>query len=126
MTFPTVGSTGTVYTTAGTNATDHVIDLPASIAAGNLLICLFSADGNGAATWPLGWEQIYIADSPSSSHVEARYHIADGSEGADITVSEMIWPRVEPEIAFQLKADLKGPGVTAEQGKDLVESFKGR
>lgn len=35
-------------------------------------------------------------------------------EGADIVCSELIWPRVEPEIAFILKADLRGPGVTVQ------------
>ena len=36
-------------------------------------------------------------------------------EGVEVDCSQFIWPRVEPEVAFQLKGDLKGPGVTAEQ-----------
>ena len=35
------------------------------------------------------------------------------SEGATVNVSELIHPKVEPEIAFVLKHDLDGPGVTS-------------
>lgn len=44
-------------------------------------------------------------------------HLLDGMllpDGGTITCSEFIWPRVEPEIAFQLQAGLRGPGVTAD------------
>ena len=33
-------------------------------------------------------------------------------EGEPLLLSELIYPKVEPEIAFILKSDLKGPGVT--------------
>ncbi len=36
-------------------------------------------------------------------------------EGADVPVATLLQPRVEPEIAFVLKHDLPGPGVTREQ-----------
>ncbi|HLI27526.1 MAG TPA: fumarylacetoacetate hydrolase family protein [Chloroflexota bacterium] len=36
-------------------------------------------------------------------------------EGGDVPVATLLQPRVEPEIAFVLKADLPGPGVTREQ-----------
>lgn len=42
-------------------------------------------------------------------------HLLDTMQVADAGVvrrSELIWPRVEPEIAFVLRADLRGPGVT--------------
>ena len=73
--------------------------------------------GGEIVGWKIGltskaMQQMLNVDQPDFGH------LLDGmrmDEGADITVSEMIWPRVEPEIAFQLKADLKGPGVTAEQ-----------
>jgi 2-keto-4-pentenoate hydratase len=35
--------------------------------------------------------------------------------GQPLNSAEMIWPRVEAEVAFILKSDLKGPGATAEQ-----------
>ncbi len=51
-------------------------------------------------------------------------HLLDGmrvDEGAEIDCAEMIWPRVEPEVAFQLRADLRGPGVTAGQVIEATE-----
>ena len=51
-------------------------------------------------------------DQPDFGHLLDNMRM---DEGTDIDCTEMIWPRVEPEVAFQLKADLKGPGVTAEQ-----------
>lgn len=33
-------------------------------------------------------------------------------EGQPLPIRKVVWPRIEPEIAFLLKNDLKGPGVT--------------
>jgi 2-keto-4-pentenoate hydratase len=38
-------------------------------------------------------------------------------------MNRLIQPRVEPEIAFYLKAPLRGPGVTQEQVLDSIESI---
>src|SRR5712692_5193059 len=35
-------------------------------------------------------------------------------EGEPLVVSELIHPRAEPEIAFLLRGDLRGPGVTGD------------
>lgn len=43
-------------------------------------------------------------------------------DGVEIPMSRLIQPRVEPEIAFYLKAPLRGPGVTQEQVLDSIES----
>lgn len=45
-------------------------------------------------------------------------HILDGmivQDGAAFAVKELIQPKIEPEVAFILDHDLKGPGVTAIQ-----------
>ena len=65
--------------------------------------------GGEIVGWKIGltskaMQQMLNVDQPDFGH------LLDGmrmDEGADITVAEMIWPRVEPEIAFQLKADLR-------------------
>jgi len=45
-------------------------------------------------------------------------------DGADISITEhMIQPRAEGEIAFRLKADLVGPGVTEQDVLDATESI---
>ena len=73
--------------------------------------------GGEIVGWKIGltskaMQQMLNVDQPDFGHLLDNMRM---DEGADITVSELIWPRVEPEIAFQLKGDLKGPGVTAEQ-----------
>jgi 2-keto-4-pentenoate hydratase len=50
-------------------------------------------------------------DQPDFGHLLDHTRI---DEGAEIKTADMIWPRIEPEIAFELNADLKGPGVTAD------------
>ncbi len=42
-------------------------------------------------------------------------------EGAPIPMSSLILPRIEPEIAFLLKQDLKGPGVNVANVLDATE-----
>ncbi|MDF0590400.1 fumarylacetoacetate hydrolase family protein [Methanotrichaceae archaeon Mx] len=42
------------------------------------------------------------------------------SNGAEVSLSELIHPRVEGEIAFTLRRDLEGPGVTAADALDAV------
>ena len=44
-------------------------------------------------------------------------------DGAELPMSRLIQPRVEPEIAFYLNAPLRGPGVTQEQVLDAIESI---
>ena len=67
--------------------------------------------------WKIGltskaMQQMLNVDQPDFGHLLEGMRIDEGNE---ITASEMIWPRVEPEIAFQLKADLRGPDVMPEQ-----------
>jgi 2-keto-4-pentenoate hydratase len=72
-------------------------------------------DPAGIIGWKVGltskaMQQMLGVDQPDFGH------LLEGTlveEGTDIVRSDMIWPRVEPEVAFQLKDDIKGPGVTA-------------
>ena len=43
-------------------------------------------------------------------------------EGAPVPMSSLILPRIEPEIAFLLKEDLKGPGINA---ANVIEATEG-
>lgn len=47
-------------------------------------------------------------------------HVADGSQ-LSLAQAKLIQPRAEGEIAFVLKKDLKGPGVTEDQVLDATE-----
>jgi len=76
-----------------------------------------AAHGGSIAGWKVGltskaMQQMLGVDQPDFGHLLADMRL---DEGTEIAVGEMIWPRVEPEVAFQLKADVKGPGATAEQ-----------
>ncbi len=42
-------------------------------------------------------------------------------EGAPLPMSSLILPRIEPEMAFLLKSDLKGPGINAANVLDATE-----
>ena len=74
------------------------------------------AHGEQIVGWKVGltskaMQQMLGVDQPDFGHLLDNMRV---DEGTDIDCAELIWPRVEPEIAFQHKADLKGPGVTAD------------
>jgi 2-keto-4-pentenoate hydratase len=73
------------------------------------------AHGGQLVGWKVGltskaMQQMFNVDQPDFGHLLDSMRVEEGSE---IECGTMIWPRVEPEVAFQLKADLRGPGVTA-------------
>lgn len=75
------------------------------------------AHGGSIVGWKVGltskaMQQMLGVDQPDFGHLLDDMRL---DEGTDIDCSTLIWPRVEPEVAFQLKADLRGPGVTADQ-----------
>lgn len=74
-----------------------------------------AAHGGEIAGWKVGltsraMQQMLGVDQPDFGHLLDAMRL---DEGVEIDCAQMIWPRVEPEVAFQLKADLRGPGVTA-------------
>ena len=85
MAFPTVATSN-----SGTNAatTTHTLNLPASVAVGDLLIAMFATDLAPTFTWPSGWTEL-VADNPNGINCKAgaRYRIADGTEGASISIT---------------------------------------
>jgi len=54
-------------------------------------------------------QKMLNVDQPDYGHILDRMIVQDGSE---FPVRELIQPKIEPEIAFILDRDLKGPGVT--------------
>ena len=67
-------------TAFGTDTTDHYVDMPATVDAGDLLIVLFTNDGNATVTTPAGWNP--LASDTSGQHVtlSVYYKIAAGTE----------------------------------------------
>jgi len=88
MAFPSVASTAT---TSGTTATTSaVVNLPASITAGQSLLVLIRSSAGGATTFPAGWTKIVDDDSDASDgsdRTALAWRRADGTEGATITVT---------------------------------------
>jgi hypothetical protein len=85
-TSPVVSGVGATYNTAGANVTAHAIPLPAGIVAGDLLVATFPYDGGGGAIWPAGWTEI-VDRGNSSQGLAVAYRIANGAEGASVTVT---------------------------------------
>lgn len=90
MAFPVVETTNQGHQNTSLE-TSHTVTLPATIAAGDLLIVLFAFKPGTAneATFPAGWTQFFDVESVSGSAVKmvGAWRDADGAEGASITVT---------------------------------------
>lgn len=64
----TVAVEQVAFTAISSNSTSHVMNMPSSVANGNLLIALGVIDGNPSLTAPAGWttEQEWTASAPIS------------------------------------------------------------
>jgi hypothetical protein len=73
--------TSVTETAFGTATTDHNVNMPATVNAGDLLIVLFTNDRNATVTIPAGWTE--LASDTSGQHVRLSvyYRIAAGTEG---------------------------------------------
>lgn len=86
MAFPTVAGTATTQQTS--DLTSHNVNLPASIASGDLLVMFFANDGASTAS-AAGWPSVVEGTNQGTSAVRTTVlsRIADGSEGATVTVT---------------------------------------
>lgn len=69
------------------DAGSHVLDLPAGVGAGDLLVAVVVVDQAPAVTWPSGWTPLVALSNGFIVRVEVRVRVADGSEGATITLT---------------------------------------
>lgn len=85
MAFPSVVTTATTAYSA--NQTSHTVNLPSSIASGDLLLIWFCRDNTtGSVTAPSGWTtERGPLDQSDQSYLYSK--IATGSEGATVTVA---------------------------------------
>lgn len=84
--FPVVEGTATATNTS--NGTSQNVNLPASIAAGELLLVCGSIDNDpGTITWPGSSEWTQLINSASGVNLVVGYKIASGSEGTSMTVT---------------------------------------
>jgi 2-keto-4-pentenoate hydratase len=85
-------------------------------------IRLRRATGSNIMGWKVGltskaMQKMLGVDQPDFGHLLDHTRI---ESGGTLDTSEFIWPRVEPEVGFELKADLRGPGVTVAQVMDAT------
>jgi len=66
-------------TAFGTDTTDHYVDMPATVDAGDLLIVLFTNDGSATVTTPTGWTVLASNDN-TAVRCSVYYKIASGDE----------------------------------------------
>jgi hypothetical protein len=64
----------------GTDTTDHNVNMPATVDAGDLLIVLFTNDGSATVTTPGGWTQL-ASTANGAVRLSVYYKIAAGAEG---------------------------------------------
>lgn len=84
MAYPTPGTR--VTTPFATSVTSMKVNLPASIASGDLLIAVAHVRNAGTFTKPSGWQDLgNQAGGSSVGKITAFYKIADGTEGSTAT-----------------------------------------
>jgi hypothetical protein len=69
-------------TAFGSDTTDHNVNMPVTVDAGNLLIVLFTNDGNAAVTTPAGWTALASNATNGAVMLSVYYKIAAGTEGS--------------------------------------------
>jgi hypothetical protein len=87
MAFPVV--LGTPATTSGASTTTPIVNLPASIIAGETLLVVLRGDNWGAGTvpaFPAGWTTLLSSQADNSDDATViGWRLADGAEGATVT-----------------------------------------
>lgn len=96
--FPQVAATNT---SSAASAGSAAISLPASIASGDLLIAVCGSFDDRTHTWPAGWTELYDADTGNIAG-SAAYRVADGSEGATVTVTFGSGNTVSSHMTFRI------------------------
>lgn len=81
---------GQVGTSGTTATTSPVVDLPGSIAAGNLLIIKIRNMAGGTMAWPSGWTEFLENSADATNDTTGMgWRAADGSEGASVTLTNL-------------------------------------
>jgi len=68
-------------TAFGADTTNHNVTMPATVNAGDLLIVIFTNDGNAGVTTPAGWTVLASSGGAAAVRLSVYYKIAAGTEG---------------------------------------------
>jgi hypothetical protein len=99
MTFPVVA--GSTSNTDGAGTTSHTVNLPASIAAGDMLIVISGGTISATVTEAGDWDELFEQDSESTITLWGMWRIADGTEGASVvftTGTSVQWRHISLRI----------------------------
>lgn len=99
--FPVVAATNTNSISSTKN---HVINLPSGIVSGDLLLAFLSITSSSSHVWPAGWTRIAHSANGGDIRVSIGYRIADGTEGATITVATSA-NRADASISYRITGD---------------------
>ena len=80
-TFPVVETTSTSI--VNTNVTTHPVTMPAGVAAGDLLLVLFTTY-NTTVTPPAGWTQLFFVGTGTTARSGGYYKVSNGTEGSSV------------------------------------------
>lgn len=79
---------GRAVTNSTTSGLTHSLNLPGSIAAGNILVAVVRAPASTTISWPAGWTEWEQNNADASDdETSLAYRVADGTEGATITIT---------------------------------------
>lgn len=79
---------GRATTNSTTSGTSHNLNLPGSIAAGDFLVAVVRCPASTTIAWPAGWEEWEQSSADASDdETSIAWRIADGTEGATITIT---------------------------------------
>lgn len=78
--FPTYLS-NTATDLGGADATSHLVNMPAVVSSGDLLIALIAVDGNPTITTPSGWTFLQQSNVTTIVKGAVYYKVAAGTEG---------------------------------------------
>ena len=84
---PTPVVQGTNTSIQNTSSGSHPVSLPAGIVSGELLIVIFGIALDRVITFPAGWTQLIERTSIAQVKQTIYFRVADGTEGASITVT---------------------------------------
>lgn len=89
-TFPVVA--GTLGSSRITQSTTDTVDLPASIASGDLVMIFHFTEGNSTRTVPSPWVEIFDSNSTGADGLTVAYLIASGGE-TSVVVTKTVTER---------------------------------
>jgi hypothetical protein len=94
---PTVSSINTQ--TFGTNTTSHNVTMPSTVDTGDLLIVLFSNDGNATVTTPAGWTAVTNGTQVSGTNIRGSVFAKDAAGTEDGTNVDFVTSASEQAAA---------------------------